>query len=260
MKGLDLKARCADYCLTELDRRQSTADAYGWRWSRLERYFGKRVDEIDSDDLRNLKRSSPFQPATVKGFIVAMHVFDQWAKLVELPHRNGVSLVKVPRQSPSIPNPLATWRVRAILDACRRPLEYRVTYPGFYAGLRIGESADLCGPMWGEDGVLRFEGEKNGRGREVPVHPELERVKWKILASLPTDTSTLQRVVRRLRQRVGFHFTSHQFRDTFATQLEEGDIERHVLKELLGHAGDVTSGYALVSLRKKRRAVLSANY
>lgn len=257
---MDLKARCADYCLTELHRRDSTVTAYRYRWGRLETYFGKPIERVTDDDLRALKRASPFAPATVKGFIVAVHVFHDWGALNKLWERNGISLVKVPPRIHAIPNPLAPRRARTVLDACRRPLEYRVAYLGLYAGMRIGESAALAGWMWGEDDVLRFEGEKNGRPREIPVHQGLAKAKWMILASLPTDDSTLQRVVRRLRDRVGFHFTSHQFRDTFATQLEEADTERHIIKDLLGHAGDVTSGYAQVSLRKKRVAIGHLQY
>jgi integrase len=255
---VNLKKQFETFLLEEDRKKPSTVEAYLYRLAWLERYFGKPVEEVTADDLRQLKRERPVSSQTLKGEIVAIQRFHVWGSLEKLWAKNGICDVKPPPvDDEDSPPPLPIHQARTLMAACRRPLEYRVIYYPLLAGTRIGESAEIDGSNWHDDGVLRFRGKKNGRVREIPIHPELERVKWVILASMPTDTSSLQRVARRLKARTGIKFRTHQLRKTFSTVLYDDDVPDEVVKDLLGHVGDVTRRYAPVSMRRKRNAMPS---
>lgn len=257
---MDFKARFADYCLVELDLRPSTVQAYVNRLIYLERYFGKPIEQVTSDDLRALKRARPWASQTLHGMIVAIRQFHLWGALEGHWERNGISLVRTPRVENDGPPPLPVAQALALAAACCRPLEYRVVYLPLYGGLRIGEAAIIEGPMWGDDGFLRFRGEKTGRMREVPIHPHLEAVKWKILASLPTLPTTLQRVKRKLAARTGIDYKTHQLRKTFSTTLFDVEVSDRIVKHWLGHTQDVTGLYIDISARRQTDSMARLPY
>jgi integrase len=260
---VDYKARWGLHLVEEDDRAPSTVKQYRWRIDTAEKISGKSMLELSEDDLRELKRHLKqlgWAPETVKSIVVAVRQWRKWAELVGLVPRGNHDLVKTPRTISSEARPLTRDQVRTLMAACQRPLEYRVIYYPAFAGTRIGEAAIIDGTHWHDDGVLRFPGEKNRRWREVPIHPDLQRVKWKILAHPPTYDSTLQRVKRRLEKRTGIDFVVHQLRKTFATTLDECGGEDRVIKELLGHAHDTTGIYIKVSLRRKRETMAPLSY
>lgn len=258
---MTLKDEFADYMLYELGRSPRTVKTYLCYIRMAERIIGKPVESIDSDDLRQFKRNTPYSSQTTKGIIVAVRQFLYWGALEGHWLLDGkISLIKTPRVLNEGPPALPIEKVRILLDACQRPLEYRVIYLPSYAGTRIGESAAVAGPMWGEDGFLQFRGEKNFAVRRVPIHPDLERVKWLILASPPPYPTTLQRVKRRLEKRVGFNFVAQQLRKSFASSLYDCDVPDEVVGCMLGHTGSVTRVYAPVSDRRKQLAILKLPY
>jgi integrase/recombinase XerD len=48
--------------------------------------------------------------------------------------------------------------------------------------------------------------------------------------------ANVMEVVRRTRRRVGFHFTPHEFRHTYATMARRGGVPLEVLSRLLTHS------------------------
>lgn len=257
----DLKSLFADYALHELGMKSSTVAQYVARLGYAEQATGKPLREIGPEDLRRLKRERPpgWGSSHLKGVLVAFRLFHDWGVLEGLWTRNDADLVKGPRVLDEDIPPLEAHKVRRLMAACRRPLEYRLVYLGAYAGMRIGEAASISGEMWGE-GWLRFRGEKNDRIREIPVHPDLEAVKWKILAHPPTYDSTMQRVKRRLADRAGIHFVAHQLRKSFSNTLWDAGVPDRIVKALLGHSQDVTGRYIEVSRRMKLEAVKLLSY
>ena len=258
---MDLKQQFREYELYELGRKPSTVEKYIERLEMWERVTHKAAEDIGPLDARAFKREAPYAAATMRGMITAIRIFHDWGNLEGLWEPNGIERVRPAgnydeeRTSPPLPRE----KVLALTQACRRPLEYRLVYYGAYAGMRIGESAKVDGSMW-EDGWLRFRGEKNGRMREVPIHRELQAVKWKILASPPTYDATLQRVKRRLEDRVGFEFVAHQLRKSFMTTLFDEDVPDRVVKDIVGHAQDVSGRYIEVSRRRKQEAMARLDY
>ncbi|HYN35575.1 MAG TPA: site-specific integrase, partial [Actinomycetota bacterium] len=105
-----------------------------------------------------------------------------------------------------------------------------------------------------------FKGEKTGKERVIPIHPELEEAKWMILANPPPYETVLQKVKRRLEKRVGIRFVAHQLRKTFATEIYEAGTPDEVVAELLGHTGSVTRLYAPVTTRMRVEAIQLLDY
>lgn len=260
MQCAELRRQFEEYMLYELERKQSTIDQYRHRIDAIEKLLGKEVQDITADDLRWFKRESTWKKETTKSHLVAVRQFHLWGVLEGHWEQGPIALVRMPRVSDSETTPpLPIEQACRLLEACQRPLEYRLVYYPLYGGTRIGESAAMHGSMW-QDGWLRFRGEKNDRWREIPIHPELERVKWELFASRPTDKATLQRVKRRLAERTGIKFVSHQLRKTFSSTIYDDGTPDRVVKELLGHAQDVTGLYVDVSRRRKQDAVLPLDY
>jgi integrase len=258
----NLKAGFRDYCLFELGRRESTVKTYLERLDAWERWTGKPIELVGADDARELKRQRPWKGETIKGMIVTLRQFRKWARLEGVIEDDGrIDDVRPcgPYDDAVETPPLSIEKARILLDACRRPLEFRLVYYGLYAGTRIGESAIIDGTMW-QDGWLRFPAEKRRGLREVPIHPELDKVRFQMWASLPTDKSNLQRVKRRLAKRIGFDFVAHQLRKTWSTALYDEDVPDRIVKSLLGHAQDVTGRYVEVSRRRKLEAITRLSY
>lgn len=250
------------YAGDELQLLPSTVKAYGRRLGYLEQRIGKPIEDVTPDDLREFKRTSTpeLSSQTISGFLTVAREFHVWGSLEGHWPKNGISDVRGPRVLNDGPSPLSIEKALSIVASCRRPLEYRVVFLPLYAGMRIGEAAAFSGERWLEDGWLRFRGEKTLKMRRVPVHPSLRAVKWKVLASPPTHGSTLQRVKRRLEERSGVRYVTHQLRKTFMTALYDADVDDRVVKELVGHQQDVSGRYIVVSDRKLKEAINALPY
>ena len=263
---MDLKAEFRDYCLYDLELKTRTVKMYCRRLAYAERIVGKPIHKIKGPDLAAVKRRAidgdlGLGRESVKGIQVAVRVFHHWGVRTGRWKLNGISLEKTIRVPRNLANPLLPDELHALMDACARPLEFRLIYGIAYTGMRIGEAAPIDGPMW-RPGWLRFPAEKAeiGAMREVPIHPHLEAVKWEILAHPPTYDSTLQRVKRRLEAKTGIRFVAHQLRDTFSTALQDVGVSHLCRRELLGHALGLDGVYSAVSRREKQEAVARLPY
>lgn len=263
----ELKELFADDLLYVDERRPRTVKMYLRRLDYAERFLNKPAIAMGSHDLLLFKRmfltgELSIGRESVKGIMVAVRAFKRWGKLHGHCELDDVELVRVPKTEKGLANPLLPEEVQVLLDACERPNDFRLIYYGLYLGTRIGESARISGPMWRPDGFIRFPGEKKTADfkREIPIHPELERVKWEILASPPTYDSTLQRRKRRLEERTGVRFVTHQLRDTFSTYLYDEGVSDRIVKYWLGHAQDVTGLYVDLSRRRQKEGIVKLPY
>ena len=261
----NLKERFTEHQLYDLEHKPRTVKMYVRRLGYAENLMGKAVHEITDDDLYAFKRAAlrgelSIGRESVKGIMVAVRQFHIWGAGEKLWPLNGISHVRTIKTFDNLPEPLELDEVATLKAACIKPLEYRLIYLGLYTGMRIGEIAAFSGANWERDGWIRFRGEKNDKLREIPVHPDLEAVKWQVLAHPSTYDSTLQRVKRRLAKRTGVDFVAHRLRDTFSTHLYDVGIGDRIVKEMLGHAPDVTGRYVLVSRRAKQEAVARLPY
>lgn len=261
-----LKKEFHDDCLYEFELRPRTCKMYVRRLYYAERLTGKPAHKIKPADLEPFKRqvidgTLGLGRESFKGIQVAVRQFHYWGARKGKWKLNGLSLmrtIKVPR---NIANPLLPDELHALMDACRKPLEYRLVYGMSFTGMRIGEIAPIH-PSWWRGGWIRFESEKSALGtvREIPVHPHLEEVRDMILAHPPTYDSTLQKVKMRLQRRTGIVFKTHQFRDTFATALQDGGVSHLCRRELMGHDLGLDGVYSAVSRREKQESILVLPY
>lgn len=248
------------YCHV-LGRKQSTTARHVERLHTWEKLTGKQSTEITADDVLAYLADNPLGHAgnTRKGMLSSIQAFHRFEAATGRKTLNGICQIATPSiRDENSPPPLEPRFVRPLLEACRRPLEYRVVYGGLYLGLRIGESGYLHGSMW-KDGVVWIKGEKTGRTRAIPIHPELNKVMWHVLAHPPTDPSTMQRIKRRIAERTGISFKAHQLRKRFAQTLADAGVDKGTRADLLGHR-TVDDLYASPSLSTLRDAISRLNY
>jgi integrase len=249
------------YYLNVLGRKPSTTARQCERLRSWERVAGKPVTEITSLDVLSYLEHNPLGHAgnTRKGMLSAIQAFHRYEAAYQLKTLNGICDIATPSiADEDSPPPLPLRFVRPLMEACSRPLEYRVIYGGFFLGLRIGESGYLHGAMW-SDGCIWIKGEKTNRTRTIPVHSELDKVMWNLLAHPPTDAATMQRVKRRLAKRTGISFVSHQLRKRFAQSLADAGVDKGTRADLLGHR-TVDDLYATPSLSTLRDAISRLAY
>lgn len=255
-----LKHQFHEYLRVELTRAPGTISMYMHILNRLEGIFDKPIEEVTAEDLRSLKRMDGYKSSTIRGRIQAARQFHLFGVVEGLWPQGPVAHVRAPSDGDSIPSrPLSLEQAGALLNACERPQEYRLVYLGLYAGTRIGDSAAIREGDWKDD-LLWFRRQKSRRFGEVPVHPVLASVREMVLAHSPYDRSGLKKAKDALEERVGFHFIGHQLRKTFAATLYDNDVPDEVLKDLLGHKGDVTRLYAPVTHKKRLDAIMRLEY
>lgn len=249
------------YYLRVLGRKESTTERQVERLKTWERLAGKPATEIGPGDVLAYLEFNPLGHAgnTRKGMLSSIQAFHRFESATGDKVLNGICDIA----SPSIndedsPPPLDPRHVRPLMAACRLPLEYRVIYGGLFLGLRIGESGYLHGKMW-SDGCIWIRGEKKDKVRAVPVHPELDKVMWNLLAHPPTDPATMQRVKRRIAKRAGVTFVSHQLRKRFAQDLANAGVDKGTRADLLGHR-TVDDLYAQPALSTLREAISRLPY
>ena len=117
-----------------------------------------------------------------------------------------------------------------------------------------------CGKM-----VVHVVCGKGGKDRMIPVSTRLAsilreyvRVRFNlektsasffvtVRGDLPLSASAIRFVLNRLRKKVGFYFTAHALRHTFATLMLEGNCDLHTLSKLMGHTKMTTTAIYLAS-------------
>lgn len=195
--------------------------------------------------------------------------------------------LRAPKKAPRV---LSSDQVAAILDACEHQRDRFLFALLAGTGLRIGEvlglrHEDIDAP----DCVIRVRARDNVNAaraksgdRDVPVAPELVRIfvdylfdeygaldcdyvfvnLWAPPEGRPMTYAAVMDLVRRVRRRTGFHFTPHQFRHTYATELLRREVPSEVVQKLLGHASVSTTidTYSHLEIRHVREALVSTGW
>lgn len=256
----DDEVRWTRYEVQEKNHSPSTAFTYIQAKHRIEKFLKKPASEIDTDDVRRFLRDSNYHPATKSSTLVGFKAYRRWGVVEGKWEPNGVEYVQAPKQH-RLPKPALTPdEARKIMDACRRPTEFRVIYFGLLAGCRVSDSAIIGPQQWMSD-RLRFVGVKERRWREIPVHPLLTEKRETIL-SKSTSRGTLKHVVRSLSHYTGIYFTTHTLRRTFMVQQRNLGVPREVIRELTGHSHPdvLTNSYAGVTWPEMVRAIAVHTY
>lgn len=108
---------------------------------------------------------------------------------------------------------------------------------------------------------------KGNKLREIPVHPELAKVRSQILSSEPASVGVLHSAWGRMRDRIGAvdvtgeAATSHSLRRTFADFMyDKAEVPQEVVGAILGHGKKVTELYAPVRFDRMKDAVERVDY
>jgi integrase len=206
-----------------------------------------------------------------------MHTYDQhlrgfygWAYRSRWLTLDPMAELRSPPGGAFLPKPLTATELRLALDrSAHSPLWYTCIILGVGAGLRAAEMAGLRREDV-TDEYLHVRRGKGGKARMVTTCPAV----WAHLANHPGGP-----VLRRaysdapvtgnyLSSAQAAHWRSiglpqihlHRLRHTFATVMYEADQDALVIRDLMGHTSVATTqGYALVSGRKRGRAVAAVD-
>lgn len=256
----DDEVQWSRYEIQEKGKSPSTAFTYVQSKHRIERFLKMAASDMTPDDVRRFLRDSNYHPATKSSTLVGLKAYRRWGRLEGKWDESGIELLQAPKQT-RIPKPALTPdEVLKILDACRRPNDYRLCLFGLFGGMRVSDSAIVGPKEWMSDRI-RFVGVKERRWREVPVHPIVTEKRETIL-SKQTSRGTLKHVCRSLSHYTGIYFTSHTLRRTFMVTLRNLGVPREVIRELTGHAHPdvLTSSYAGVTWPEMVAAISVLTY
>jgi integrase/recombinase XerD len=79
---------------------------------------------------------------------------------------------------------------------------------------------------------------------------------WEGRIGRPMSYATVDKLVARTRKRVGFHFTAHQFRHTYATVAYRDGVQLEVIGAVLTHRSPTSTGiYTHLTAEDLRRAL-----
>jgi integrase/recombinase XerD len=172
--------------------------------------------------------------------------------------------VRLPERR-SLPRTLSLGQVAAVID-CQQRLRDRFLFALLAStGMRIGQALGLRHEdvvAWERRIVIRAREDTPRRARSkdgaeggVPVAPELMRLwndymreeygdldcdfvfvnLWGGQLGRPPTYSNVDRIVARTQQKVGFCFTAHQLRHTYATLAYRDGVQLEVIGALLTH-------------------------
>lgn len=231
---------------------ESTVTAYRTALNRLLRFVGvHELRLLRVSDLENYLGTDASWPAKQQT-LVAYRMFHKWgARHGHWILDQAIDEIRLRRRPRPRSKALQYEQVSSLLHAPLNAVLTRVVYLGLYAGLRISGMASVTADSWFVDAsggsVLKvFE---KGKGREVPVHRELQKKRDVILGHEATYRQ-LKRAIPKLRIYVEDEaFTSHWLRHTFGVTLSKQGVERTVIRELFGHAPEGVTSETYVPAR-----------
>lgn len=249
------------------------------------------ITEIDRQRIKDRHRTyAEKSPARANGGMRVLRLLLNWA-ITELEDQSGRSIIdhnpvarlskgrgfwhRVPRRQTVIkPHQLPAWlaAVRGLegersdshVDVVR---DYLLTL--LFTGLRKSEAAGLTAQDIDlADQTLTVRDTKNHEAHTLPIPSPLQDMFKRRLETadpwlFPTAAGDgpLDRVERwqkKVAEASGVPFALHDLRRTFTTVAESLDISVYTIKALLNHktgTGDVTRGYAVLSLERLRGAM-----
>jgi site-specific recombinase XerD len=191
--------------------------------------------------------------ATVRQHLVAVRAAYSYAVRHEFVERDPTADVRLPRLPDIEPETYTSEQLRAILAAVRTEREELLFHLFAFAGLRLGEAANLNWEQIETDNrQIKLIG-KGGKLRLVSIHPVLQQIvdeqrprahpdQRKVIPShnhrRGLCASSCGREVRALVDRAGVPVdgASHAFRKTVATEMHEQGVRNAVIDKIMGWA------------------------
>jgi site-specific recombinase XerD len=234
-----------------------------------------------------LKKERKNAGGSINRKIFTLRRYAQHLRLIDVPKAEELpfeNILKIRRGYRRRPLALTGPQIKLLFSAINRETvlgirDYAVYALMFLAGLRVGEvhqlnldSIDL------EQKVLLVNG-KGNRPRTIAIHDELFRILSEFLAVRPaffrhnsssalilskkgnrlairTMEDNFKKIVIKADLKAGFPVTCHSLRHTFASQLNDKEVDILVIQSLLGHATPKsTEAYIHPSQERIRQAM-----
>lgn len=252
-------------------------------------FFSQFTRQSVEDWIIQGKLHRNWSPKTIRIYLCYFSLFADWCvKQGELKY-NFIKEIDRPRQPRKLPRALNEQQSERLLDWVKGfPFGYRYEKKRAIAiiatfmatGIRRSELLNL--KMDDVDLVrqeLYVRAGKGGKDRKIPFRYSLTRILEDYLcerkrlkktcphffASLKFDArmgeKALYRLVTRLRDKSGIHFTPHMLRHTYATRMLESGLHIREVQELMGHADMKTTAiYLSVTGERLKEQVLAKGF
>lgn len=189
--------------------------------------------------------------------LCTLRVFFRWCVGSGILPASPAAAFKSPKKPRPLPRALTVDQVRRLLAFTSSQIDrtgqrdHVLVLTALYAGLRAAELAALRWPALDfAGGLVNIRLSKGGRGRAVPLHPELGAalIAWRTVQGLDErapcfslDGAALAsarpgKIVSRLSRESGVPVTTHALRHTFATQMLRRSGNLYAVSKALGHA------------------------
>lgn len=240
---------------------ESTIDIYEYSLRRIEKHADKHRDEIEMPEVEAFLRNG-YSHRSKELALIAFRLYRRYAAT----HR-GIPLdpelleIRLRKKRRPIQPAFSIEQTRALLEAVRTPVEARIVFPGFYAGLRVGEMVKLDTESFRGE-LFLVPANKGNESFPVPMHPELICKSDLILQTHP-HRHTVYEACKRLRGVVNLPFTPQWLRRTFSQRLRKLGVAGDVIDALLGHSVNssvLASHYTAVTWEQLVEAVNKLTY
>lgn len=254
------------YMLGWLRNKESTYSRYVHSLRFLEDSTGKpflsdlSVRLVGDDVVQTIIANPQLAPETCAMFLKAAKSWEKAGGFLKWWVPNGLLDLTYSKPAHQPKPSLTPSQVQTLLGICRTAREWRLVALGLFAGMRVGDAERLREEDWLED-RLRYVARKTGKPVDVPLHPELTKLRQVILND-PPGANTLKVLGARLNKRTKFKWSPNTLRATFTQRLLDLEVPLWVVKDLRGdaHKEVVFQHYAVVPWGTKVAAIEQLSY
>lgn len=284
---MDLTNAITEFCmdLRINGRARGTIHKHEQELNRLERWCKENElvwHQLDRRTLQRFVRARDVGVSARSNMLCTLRTFYAWSVEQEYVALSPAVTFKTPKKPQPLPRALSMEEVRNLLQYLNDHRETRkqrrdrvLMITLLYAGLRCMEAAAL---HWRhvdlKAGAIAIQLSKMGRGRAIPIHPELkyELERWRQeqqaheLHNGPIFSLDRQQVVpgrigkiaRMCAANCGIPFSAHMLRHTFATFALRGSHDVYAVSKALGHSQlKQTEIYVSADVEQLRDSVIS---
>lgn len=194
---------------------------------------------------------------------------------------NPIDRILKRKEAKTLPKTLSSEQVKELQKSLEKTFDMNtiiwvrnktMVYTYLYTWMRLSELTNLkTEDLRIHDGFIRVIQWKGGKDRLIPLtreaikhlHNYLKEKKKSLIKSdyiFPTaywnaiQRKDMQAIIKKIREHISFHFTWHQLRHTYATELVKNNFDIYNISQILGHSTiDTTKIYLSVDTNKLKK-------